>query len=135
MLVLLLACADLPDGWENARRIDDFHQEQCEGSAYDTGVVVAVTASAEADATAVAATNVGFRCAQDVEGFWQDGDAGVEVLVQPIDMDPAAVAACDCLYALDMTVPSLADVVAFYTRGDHLSGRDEPTLLGTADVQ
>lgn len=135
MILLLLACNDLPAGWENAQPIEDFHQQECTGSAYDTGIVVTVEAAAASGKTDVTADSVGFRCAQDVEGFWQEGDGGADVLVQPVDMNPTAVAGCDCLYRLDMVLPTLAEAVSVYSRGDHQSGRDTPELIGEATVE
>lgn len=134
MILLLLACVDLPEGWENAQPIDEFHQAACEGTPYDTGVVVTVAATAAGDMTDVVADKVQFRCAQDVEGFWQEGADGAEVLVQPIDMNPAQVAGCDCLYTLDMALPTIAEAVVVYTRGDHQSGRDTPEVIGQDTV-
>lgn len=134
MLILLLACHDLPEGWENAQPVEDFHQEECAGSAYDTGVVVSVDAQALGDATDLAVGSAHFRCAQEVEGFWRDASDGAEVLIQPVDMDPWGVAACDCLYDLSMTVPTRTDFLRVFSRGDHQSGRDEPELIGSTEV-
>jgi hypothetical protein len=140
-LFLLGGCIDLPEGWEDAERLADFTQAECSGSALggDTGgpVQPEVTAEADGDAVAVSAEPVTFRCAQDVEGFWRaSGDGAADVLVQPVEMNPSAVAGCDCLYKLTMTVPVAAPVaIGLYTRGDHVSGRDEPAVIGSAVVE
>lgn len=76
-----------------------------------------------------------FRCAQSVEGFWLAEHDTLHVLVQPIDMDPSEVAGCDCLYDLSMTVPGEGSSVEVWTRGDHQSGMDDPTLAAEGDVE
>ncbi len=133
LLVLAFGCFDLPPDFEGAHLIPDFHQAECSESAYDTGVGEPVATLAQNDSeSSVAVGPVGFRCAQDVQGFWIEANDGLSVLVQPIDMNPAAVAGCDCLYDLTMTLPSVTDRVEVWTRGDNQSGRSEPTLEATA---
>lgn len=133
MFVLLLAaCFELPPDFENARLIEDFVQKDCGGTPYDTGVAPPVaTLAASGGQTAVAVGPLDFRCAKPVQGFWiEDGDQ-VSVLVQPIDMNPAAVAGCDCLYDVEFTLPVSTAAVEVYTRGDNQSGRTEPALQAT----
>ncbi|MBN1337356.1 MAG: hypothetical protein JXB39_15465, partial [Deltaproteobacteria bacterium] len=89
LLMLLGACApDLPRGWEDAQDIEDFRQEDCEGSPYDTGWESTVSASAGHPGLQVVGADLPFRCAQDVEGFYRVDGRGVDVLVQPENMDP-----------------------------------------------
>jgi hypothetical protein len=136
MIALLVACVDLPAGWEDAEPIADFTQTECAGDAYDTGVTPEVAATAATDGVDVAATQVAFRCAQDVEGFWRASGDAADVLLQPVDMNPTSVAKCDCLYDFAMLVPTDASNVTVYSRGDHKSGRDdEPAEVGSADVE
>lgn len=130
----LVGCgADLPDGWEQAQPVEELVQRECGGSPYDTGVVAGVEADLGADPLTVDATSVPFRCAQDVEGFWkQDGDT-VEVLVQPIDMHPSRVAACDCLYDLEIVVgspESEPSEVVLWRRWDDLNDDNDPVEVG-----
>jgi hypothetical protein len=135
MLLLLAACADLPEGWEDAQPIADLEQAACESGAYDTGVVSEVTATATDGSVDVTATEVQFRCSQAVEGFWRASGEGADVLLQAVVMNPSSVAKCDCLYDFAMVVPTGASAVTVYARGDHQSGRDEPSEVGTAAVE
>lgn len=136
MLWWLTACLpDLPAGWEGAEPVADLVQKECAGSPYDTGIAPEVTADLAADPLTVQATAMHFRCAQDVEGFWKQDGATVDVLVQPIDMHPTAVAGCDCLYDLDVTVgspdPQAAEVVV-WRRWDDWNDPNPPVEVGRA---
>ncbi|MFZ5479958.1 MAG: hypothetical protein ACOZNI_24550 [Myxococcota bacterium] len=134
MILTLLACGpDLPEGWEDAERVDDFTQAECG----DTGEL-ALAAEAAGDDVALEVTHVGARCAQDLEAFWQPaGDAAAEVLIQPVDMTPASVAKCDCAYDLAMVVPTPAPVtLEVWERGDEHAEEDpQPYLLGTVEAE
>lgn len=134
-LLALFACNDLPPDWSKAQPIADFTQKACEGSAYDTGIGDPVlTAAPEAGGVSVEVGPVMFRCEQKVEGFWlAEGDV-LQVLVQPENMNPTAVAGCDCLYDLSMLLPEGGEAVEVWTRGDHESGLDEPELAATGEV-
>jgi hypothetical protein len=58
------------------------------------------------------------------------------VLVQPIDMNPSAVAACDCLYEIRMTVPvEVPATVTLYRRWDALNEPNDPVEIGSVDVR
>ncbi len=130
----LVGCgADLPAGWEDAEPVASLSQGECAGSPYDTGVVVEVEADFGADPLEVDASNVHFRCEQDVEAFWKQDGATVEVLVQPIDMNPSVVARCDCLYDLEIVVGSpegeVSEVVV-WRRWDALNDPNDPVEVG-----
>lgn len=133
MILLFVGCLmtgpDLPEGWEDAERIEDFTQAQCG----DTGVV-ALTAVASGDGVELGAGPVNARCAQDLEAYWQ----GAEVLVQPVDMEPDSVAKCGCAYDLSMLVPTPAPVTLdVYQRTDRYGGDGEPEMwqLGTVAAE
>lgn len=135
MILWLLACLapDLPAGWEDAERVEDFAQAECG----DTGELV-LAGEARDGATALSVDHVGARCAQELEAWWQPGgDATAEVLVQPVDMSPASVAKCDCAYDLAMTLPVAAPVTLdVYQRGDRHGDDDpQPRSLGTVAVE
>lgn len=136
-LLLLCACTDLPEGWEDARRVSDFTQSDCDGSPYDTATPdPTVTAqSLEDDVVALSAEPLTFRCAQEVEGLWRSDGATVDLLVQPVNMHPKVVAGCDCLYRIDATVivPG-AEVVTVWRRWDALNEPNDPVLVGEATV-
>lgn len=128
------ACGvDLPAGWQDAVPVDSLEQAACEGSPYDTGVVPEVTADLGSDPLHVDATAVQFRCGQDVEGFWKENGASVEVLVQPVDMNPTSVAACDCLYdlAIDVGTPEgTPEEIVLWRRWDAINDPNDPVEVG-----
>lgn len=126
---------DLPADWAGANLIDGVRQTACQGSPYD-GTPEAMTAAASGRSIHVAYTPAHFRCAQSVQGFVKLGAGTADVLVQPIDMNPATVAKCDCLYGVEMDIPvtSGAYSVTVYRRWDHQSGGDTPLKIGSASV-
>ncbi|MEQ1570071.1 MAG: hypothetical protein ABMA64_30840 [Myxococcota bacterium] len=134
MVLTLFACGvDLPPGWEDAVPVESLAQQPCGGSPYDTGISSIVTAELAADPLTVDATAVPFRCAQDVEGFWKESGDQVDVLVQPIDMDPRQVAGCDCLYDLAIVVGSpdaAPSAVTLWRRWDSLNDPNDPVKVG-----
>jgi len=141
ILVAFAACgADLPEGWEDARRVAALEQSACAGDPYgadDTGggPDERVEASASADGLAVSYLEAHFRCAQDVAGWYRTPDGDVDVLVQPVDMNPRSVAKCDCLYDVTFTVPVQAPVtLTLYRRWDNLNDPNEPVLVGTVEL-
>lgn len=135
--VAVAACVNLPEGWEDARRVPDFTQSDCDGSPYDTAQAEPeLTATEGGDgALAVSAEPLTFRCAQDVEGFWKESGGLGELLVQPKDMHPSAVAGCDCLYRIDARVQTDGvDTVAVWRRWDDLNEPNDPIKVGEAAV-
>ncbi len=143
LLALVGGCdlaADLPAGWEDARHIDDFTQGECDGYAGDTGEVPTVTATADAGLRVVG-DNLTFPCSTEVEGFYRSETLDiypvvyqVSVLVQPVDMDPYAVAGCDCLYRVEAGIPEDPEsaTVYLYTRQGSWTDENDPELVGSA---
>lgn len=135
-LVFVVGCsADLPAGWEDATPVDALVQHKCDGSPYDDEKHdERVASDLTGDPLEVQVFEAHFRCAQDVEAFFtRDGDQ-LDVLVQPIDMDPAAVAACDCLYDLDIEVTTTDEPptsVTVFRRWDNLNDANDPVEIGS----
>ncbi len=144
-LLMLLGCGvDLPEGWEDAEPVDKLIQTDCNGgdtgggsSAYDTGIEPTIDPQGGEDELFVVYTNAHFRCSQDVAGFVRRSD-GVDLLVQPEDMNPSSVAACDCLYDVYLQVldiePCRDCTVSLYRRWDNLNDENDPELVGQAQV-
>ncbi|MBN1337304.1 MAG: hypothetical protein JXB39_15200 [Deltaproteobacteria bacterium] len=136
LLGLLVACApDLPAGWEDAEGIEDFTQDECGGSPYDTGWESTVEANADNPGLRVVGDDLHFRCEQDVEGFYRVDGTAVDVLVQPVDMNPGLVAGCDCLYRVEASIPEEPPAtVTLYRRWDNLNDENDPVLVGSVEV-
>jgi hypothetical protein len=136
----LPACAgaDLPSGWEDAEKIDHLIQAECSGSAYDPDVKETLVVTPEPSGAELAYGSAHFRCAQSVEGFARRGSAKVDVLVQPIDMNPSEVAGCDCLYDITISLDGLtqgSEAFTLYRRWDNLNSGNDPVLVGTTMAQ
>lgn len=133
-LFALSACGpDLPTEWSDYKPVTTLTQSTCDGSPleeHDERVEGDISASP----LEVAIREGHFRCAQDVEGFYRIVEGDIEVLVQPTDMNPSAVAGCDCLYDIDMTLALDADLapdnVRVYRRWDNQNDPNDPVLLG-----
>ena len=132
--VALCGCdvADLPPGWSRAERIADFKQAKCHGSAYDETQKPVVEAIGATDGIAVEYQHAHFRCEQDVEGFLRRGDGTLDLLVQPVDMDPSSVAGCDCLYEIKAQLPVEPGTyaVTVYRRWDNNNHPNDPIEVG-----
>ncbi|WP_437661923.1 hypothetical protein [Sorangium sp. So ce1182] len=139
-VLLLVGCggADLPEGWEDAEAIEGLTQSECRASAYDETVKETLAATPESGAVRLDYRAAHFRCDQKVEGFVRTAGGKAEVLVQPTEMDPGAVAGCDCLYDIGMTLEGLgkgAVAVELYRRWDNLNEPNDPVKVGSADVE
>lgn len=139
MALSLAACADsadLPEGWEAAERVEGLKQAPCAGSALGRDTPEALQANAAASGIAVSYDHAHFRCEQDVEAFVRRASGALDLLVQPIDMDPSAVAGCDCLYDVSMQVPvARGDYrLKLYRRWDNINHPNEPVKIGETDV-
>lgn len=133
MLLMLIACTDLPDGWEGAEPIDDLTQSACDGDPYGeyTSSVSGVSAEGGVD---VVVDAVPFRCDQEVEGFYKTDGETAHVLLQPVDMHPRSVAKCDCLYRFDLGVPVGASRVVAWRRWDAINDPNDPVEVGEAEI-
>jgi len=128
--------SDLPAGWQGAQKIADFTQMECGGSPIN-GPAESVDAAGVEGAIEVDYENAPFRCAQDVEGFVRREDGKLDILIQPVDMDPSSVAKCDCLYHIVATVPAEAGAhaVTVYRRWDHRNDPNDPVEVGMVEVE
>jgi hypothetical protein len=128
--------ADLPAGWESAERVAGLVQLECEGSPYE-GYDERVAFQPGDGSVVIEYSEAHFRCAQDVEGFVRGEGGGLDVLVQPIDMDPDRVAACDCLYDITIELDPVTageHAVTVYRRWDNLNEPNDPVEIGSGMV-
>jgi hypothetical protein len=138
--LLVVGCggADLPEGWEDAEAIEGLTQSECKAGVSEDTVQEALVATPERGAVHIEYRAAHFRCDQGVEGFVRTAGGRVDVLVQPVDMDPGAVAGCDCRYDIDMAIKGLskgAVAVELYRRWDNLNEPNDPKKIGSAEVQ
>jgi hypothetical protein len=127
---------DLPKGWDDARSVHGFIQFACSGSAYEDNEEQVEARGAEGQVL-VEITDAHFRCAQDVEAFYKVDGGDLDVLVQPVDMDPDGVAGCDCLYELFVLVDHLDERdfdLTVYRRWDNINDDNDPVKIGSAEV-
>ena len=135
---VLGACSsnDLPKGWETAARAKNFVQEVCPNSDMDFSNERASFAGGTGSID-VDYQDAHFRCVQDVEGFFKTAGDTVDILVQPIDMHPSSVAACDCGYNITFLVePVSAGTMqtTLYRRWDGQNNSNDPVQIATALV-
>jgi hypothetical protein len=128
----LVGCggADLPEGWENATAIEGLTQSECKGSLTSSDrMTEALKVIPEAAAVRLEYSAAPFRCQQDVEAFARIESGKVDVLVQPVDMNPSSVAKCGCVYDINMTIKGLPKGAVdgeLYRRSDNLNDPNTP---------
>ena len=128
---------NLPEGWEEAARLTDFSQSDCDGDPGEGfGRTQDLDVTLSTGFAAVSWTNTVFRCDQPLEAYVRRTNR-VEVLVQPVEMNPEEPARCDCYYNLDfaLNVTEADTEFAFYVRRDEAGGPSAPALVGELTVQ
>jgi hypothetical protein len=128
--------ADLPTGWKNASSVTQFLQFSCQGSALEGGDERMEARGAEHEVL-IEYFDAHFRCAQDVEAFSKEKGNNLDVLVQPVDMDPEGVAGCDCLYEIHMVVDTEKEQdygLTLYRRWDNWNDDNDPVEVASQDV-
>jgi hypothetical protein len=78
-----------------------------------------------------------FRCEQDVEGYFKVAGGKLDILVQPIDLHPTAVASCDCGYNITFTVtpiPAGTLETTLYRRWDAVGTPNDPVQIASETV-
>ena len=123
LLASVMACtdatygsADLPADWENSSRIERFRQSGCGNSPASVGPPEAIDVAVAAGTLDINYAYAPFRCQQNVEGFVRETGNALDILVQPVDMNPQQPTTCSCLYDLGLTLPARA---GSYKAGDY----------------
>lgn len=125
--------ADLPVGWENAKPVTGLVQVECAGAELDfkgEGATF-VAGFGKLDVTYDKAH---FRCEQSVEGYFQTSEQALEIIVQPVDMNPSSVARCDCAYGITLTVQPLEAgefSTTLFRRWDSLNEPNDPVEIAS----
>jgi hypothetical protein len=125
---------DLPDGWEDAERVERFEQRPCSRQ-FETPDETLAWQAHDAGLS-VTYDHAQFRCEQNVEAYRRDRNDMIDLLVQPVDMDPSKVAGCDCLYEISMDIPAMrgAYKLTLYRRWDNESSPNPLVKIGADDV-
>ena len=128
--------ADLPTGWEDAARIENLVQHDCQSSALAIDPPEGVRFAPGASQLEVTYDHAHFRCEQRVEGFVRQSKGTLELLVQPIEMDPSSVARCDCRYeiAIQLPVRSGSYAAKLYRRWDNVNDPNPAVEIGRAEL-
>lgn len=149
LLLALAACTDatygvpdLPDGWTDAKHIERFQQAQCSGAS-PGGPPETIEAAANDGSIDITYAHAEFRCQQDVEGFLRQTGEAIDILVQPINLNPPFVARCDCQYDIAITIPAAKRDrypagtyrLAVYRRWDYINKPNDPVEVGSASVE
>jgi hypothetical protein len=124
---------DLPSGWQDAERVTDLVQVECVDSALDSANETA-TFEPGIDSLKVDYREAHFRCEQAVEGFYKVEGRALDILVQPVEMHPSAVAGCDCLYGITFSIKPLStDAVqaTLYRRWDDWNEPNNPVKIAS----
>lgn len=133
---------DLPDDWQGATHVDRLTQSAC-GSDPTQGLPEAINLSTDAGTIEVAYAHAPFRCTQDVEAYLRKQQDTLDVLVQPVNLNPPVIARCSCQYDLSLVLPALKREhlaaghyqVNVFRRADHIGDESsEPVAVGTGTV-
>ncbi len=135
----LVACqtAQLPEGWEDAVPADEFESEEIEATDPEDPDLDAVHISGNLDRLE-ASYRGSFPCTEQLEGFQQVDGTDVDLLVQPEDLHPDAVAGSDCTFDIDFVLTDLDEGtyhVRVYRRdSDQVDPDMEAVLVGEGDA-
>ena len=143
--LLFISCTNLPDGWEDATRIEVFNQSECmdpspevDESEANEDDLPQISGTINDDNLNITYLEAEFRCSQSVEGFQMVDGNLISILVQPIDMKPRMVAKCaGCLYDIDLSVPvdqQDSYEVEVYHRTDAYAGDPTMELVDTLSL-
>lgn len=128
--------SDLPEGWGGANRVKSLVQEVCPNSDMDFADESA-SFSGDTGSVGVLYQDAHFRCEQDVDGFFKTAGDAVDILVQPIDMNPKSTAGCDCGYNITFVVDPVSSgphMVSLYRRWDNITTPNDPVKITAAPV-
>jgi hypothetical protein len=128
--------ADLPPGWEDAELVEGLKQAPCNRGSLGNNLKETLGWEAKGAGVSVTYDQAHFRCEQDVEAYRRNRSDAIDLLVQPIDMDPSSVAGCDCLYEISMQISAArgAHKLTLYRRWDNDNQPNPAVKVDEADV-
>jgi hypothetical protein len=140
----LVACALLVgvaqtgcDRWGSLRGavpLGNLRQSSC-----GRGKVAEPTVEAKATSGHISAIarEVTFRCNQPAHALIRRGSKELELLVEPLDMDPTNIPKCICNYDLEFEIDGLSRgtyTLTVFHRGDHQWDTQDAVRVGSASV-
>lgn len=135
---LLASCrsTDLPGGWEDAQRVATLTQGPCGQVTYPIDPPESMVVSAQTGALKIGYYHAHYRCDQLVEAYYRTSGDKLELLVQPMNMDPGAGSNCECRYDIMMDLPMQTGSydVTVYRRGDNDNGPKDPVEIATTEA-
>jgi hypothetical protein len=141
-LSFLSACSssgpnpDLPPGWQDAELVEQLTQAPCAEPGVGWEVISEIDTSSTATGFELVYDDAQFRCEQSVEAYARKQAGSIDLLVQPVDMHPAKVAGCDCLYRVSMEIPAPAGTyrLGLYRRWDSLNDPNPVIEISRSDL-
>lgn len=132
----LPACVRLPMDWRGATRAEAFEQSGCTRTV-ELSQPGRMKAYSEDGRLRIDFLDARFRCDQKLTGYFKVGGGKVDVLVQPVEMQPLTVAKCDCLYDIHLEVPRVAAgtyEIRLFRRWDNRHSPNDPVQVGSDRV-
>lgn len=136
---------DLPADWKQAVHIEDFRQSDCSESVDDAEDSIAARPGDGDNAGKIEVDyeHAAFRCQQDLEAYVRKTDQTLDVLVQPINLNPPFIARCSCRYQLSFVLPGPKPErypagnyrVNVFRRSDNINQPNDPAPVGGAEVE
>lgn len=129
---------DLPAGWEGARHVAIFLGPEGESCAEDAPLEEGLSAGLRDGRVRLVYEHGTYSCAEDHEAFVRERAGGFDVLLQPVEMHPDALAGCMCNYRarLEVGAGAAGAEVSLYRRNNYEVEADpQPALIGSAAVE
>lgn len=128
---------DLPEGWEGATHVEVFQGPEGEDCDPENQQSEVIAAGLHEGSIRLVYEHGVFNCAEDHEAFVREREGGYDVLLQPIEMNPDALAGCMCNYRVRIPVGTGAagTEASLYRRNNHEVENDpQPWLIETVTV-
>lgn len=136
---------DLPPDWKQAVHVEQFNQSDCSESLDDVEDSISARPGDGDNAGKIEVDydHAPFRCQQDLEAYVRKTDQTLDVLVQPINLNPPFIARCTCRYQLSFVLPGPKPErypagsyrVNVLRRGDNINQPNDPVAVNGVDVE
>ena len=127
----------LPEGWEDAQAVDEIAATDRGATDPDDPDLGTVVIGGNVDRLEILYID-SFPCSDELEAHKRVEGADVDILVQPTDLHPDAVAGSDCTLQVDMVVLDLDEgtyhVTVYRRDNDHVDPDLEVVMVGEGDA-